>query len=178
MQPELDTSINSWTTQNNMVLNPKKCKEIIVRCHRHVEHSPPTLTIDSKTVDTVDHHRVLGVTLQNNLKWDLHVNEIVGKASKTLHILRVLKRGGVPPCDLLRIYSSLIRTVLEYYCPVWHSSLPVHLSDKIDKVQKRALRFIYPVLRYPEALLTSGFTELRTRRDHLCSKTFEIIKNI
>ena len=100
----------------------------------------------------------------------------MGKASKRLHIVRVLKRGGVPPCDLLQVYSSLIRSILEYCCPVWHSSLPVHLSDKIEKVQKRALRIIYPVLRYPEALLTSGFTELHTRRDHLCSKTFEMIK--
>ena len=37
MQPELDTSTNPWTTQNNMVLNPKKCKEMIVRCRRQVE---------------------------------------------------------------------------------------------------------------------------------------------
>ena len=104
--------------------------------------------------------KVLGVTLQNNLKWDLHINEIVGKASKRLHILPILKRGGVPPCDLLRVFSLLIRSILEYCCPVWHSSLPVriHLSDKREKVQKRALRIIYPVLRYPEALLTSGFT--------------------
>ena len=79
-----------------------------------------------------------------------------------------VKRWGVPPYDLLRIYSSLIRSVLEYCCPVWHSSLPVHLST--EKVQKRALRIIYPVLGYPEALLTSGFTELRTRRDHLWLK--------
>ena len=176
MQPELDTSINPCTTQNNMVLNPKKCKEMIVRCCRHVEHFLPALSIDNKTLETVDHHKVLEVTLQYNLKRDLHINEIVGKASKRLHILRVLKRGGAPPCDLLRVYSSLIRSILEYCCPVWHSSLPVHLSDKIEKVQKRALRIIYPVLRYPEALLTSGFTELHTRRDHLCSKIFETIK--
>ena len=90
MQPELDTSINPCTTQNNMVLNPKKCKEMIVRCRRHVEQSPPALTIDNKTLETVDHDKVLGVTLQNNLKWDLHVNEIVDKLSERLHILRVL----------------------------------------------------------------------------------------
>ena len=96
--------------------------------------------------------------------------------SKRLRILRVFKRGGVPPCDLLRVYSSLIRSIREYCCLVWHSSLPVHLSDKIEKVQKRALLIMYPVLRYPEALVTSGFTELHTRRDHLCSKTFETIK--
>ena len=48
-----------------------------------------------------DAHKVLGVTIQSNLKWDLHINEVVAKVSKKLHILRVLKRGGVTPADLL-----------------------------------------------------------------------------
>ena len=28
-------------------------------------------------------------------------------ASKRLHILRVLKRGGVPPADLIKVYFAL-----------------------------------------------------------------------
>ena len=58
-----------------------------------------------------DIHRVLGVTIQSNLKWDLHINEVVAKASKRLHILRVLKRSGVPPANPLKVYFALIRSV-------------------------------------------------------------------
>ena len=178
LQAQLDMSVNPWTTQNNMVLKLKKCKEMIVRFRRHVEHSPPALTVDNKTLETVHSHKGFGVTLQSNLKLDLHVDKIVGKASKRLHILLVLKRGGVPPSDLLRIYSSLTRSVLVYRCPVWHSFLPVHLSrvEWSGYVQNRVLRIIYPVLRYQEVLVTSGYTKLRIRRDELCSKTFERIK--
>ena len=96
MQSELDKWINQWNTQNNMVLNPKKCKEMVVRCRRHVEHSPPALTIDNKTLERADSHKVLVVILQSNLKWDPPISKIVGKASKRLHILRVLKRGEYP----------------------------------------------------------------------------------
>ena len=70
LQPELDTSINPWTTQNNMVLNPKKCKEMIVCFRRHMSQSQQAPTIDNKTLETVDSHKVLGVTNQSNLKWD------------------------------------------------------------------------------------------------------------
>ena len=56
--------INPWTTQNNVVLNPRKCKEMIVRFRLRVERSPPTLTVDNKTLETVDSHKVLGVTLR------------------------------------------------------------------------------------------------------------------
>ena len=79
-----------------MVLNPKKCKEMTLRFRRVVDHLPSALAIDTKALESVDAHKVLGVTIQSNLKWNLHINEVVAKASKRLHFLRVLKRGGVP----------------------------------------------------------------------------------
>ena len=63
-------------------------------------------TIDTKALESVDAHKVLGVTIQGNLKWDLHINEVVAKVSKRLHIQRVLKRGGVPPADLLTLFCA------------------------------------------------------------------------
>ena len=126
--------------------------------------------------DTVDAHKVLGVTIQSDLKWDLHINEVVAKASKKLHILRALKSGRVPPADLLKVYFALIRSFLEYCCPVWHNSLPVKLSDSIERVQKRALRIIFSALHYQEALATTGCVSLHTRRMELCSKLFTKIK--
>ena len=97
--------------------------------------------------------------------------EVVTKVSKTLHILRVLKHGGVPPADQLKVYFALIRSVLEYCCPVGHNALPVKLSDSIERltVQKRALRIIFPALHYQEALATTGCVSLHTRMG-LCSK--------
>ena len=91
---------------------------------------------------------------------------------KRLHILRVLKRGEIPPADLLKVYFALIRPVLEYCCPLWHNALPVKLSDSIERVQKRALRIIFPALHYQEALATTGCASLHTRRMELCSKLF------
>ncbi|XP_068680074.1 uncharacterized protein [Montipora foliosa] len=123
-----------------MVLNPKKCKEMILRFRRVVDHLPLALAIDTKALESVDAHKALGVTFQSNLKWDLHINKVVAKASKRLYILRVLKRIGVPPADLLKVYFALIRSVLKYRCPVWHNALPAKLSDRIERVQKRALR--------------------------------------
>ena len=89
-----------------------------------------------------------------------------------LHILRVLKRGGVPPANLLKLYFALIRSSLGYCCPVWHNALLVKLSDSIERVQKRALRIIFSVLHYQEALATIGCVSLHTRRMELCSKLF------
>lgn len=89
---------------------------------------------------------------ENNFKWDLHVTEIVTKASNRLHVLLVLKRGGTLSPDLLREHLTLIRSVLESCCPILHSSLTVHLSDKIERIQRRALSIFHPKKGYGEAL--------------------------
>ena len=61
-------------------------------------------------------NKVLGLVIQNNLKWNNHIESIVTKASKRLHILRILRRGGVEINDLVTIYTALIRSLLEYCC--------------------------------------------------------------
>ena len=175
LQSELD-NISTWAATNNMVLNPKKCKEMTLRFRRVVDHLPSALAIDTKALEPVDAHNVLGVTIQSHLKWDLHIKEVVAKASKRLHIPRVFKSGGVPPVYLLNVYFAVIRSVLEYCCPVWYSALPVKLSDSIERVQKRALCIIFPALHYQEALAATGCVSLHTRRMELCSKLFTKIK--
>ena len=53
-----------------------------------------------------------------------------------LYILRVLKRSGIPPEDLINIFYALVRSVLEYACVTWSTSLPIYLKDKIESPQK------------------------------------------
>ena len=55
---------------------------------------------------------VLDIILDDQLKWNHRVEEMVKKAAKRLYILRVLRRSGVPACDLLAIYYAIIRSVL------------------------------------------------------------------
>ena len=77
----------------------------------------------------------------------------------------------VPACDLLKVYYAVIRSVLEYCCPVWNTSLPTYLSDLLESVQK----IIYPNLSYMEALSISGCIKLSERRLNICSKVFSKI---
>ena len=119
---------------------------------------------------------LLGPTLCDTLKWNDNTNEIVSKASKRLHILRVLKRAGVPPVDLVIIYSALVRSVLEYSSVVWATSLPRFLIDQLEAIQKRALRIVYPDLHYQQALAQANITSLEDRRAPLCLKVWHNIK--
>ena len=46
LQNDLD-AIGNWTSTNNMKLNPKKCKEMIVSFRRDIEQPPPTLVVEN-----------------------------------------------------------------------------------------------------------------------------------
>ena len=159
---------------NLMKLNAKQCKELRV-CFFKATPQLPTLRIDGQVLETVRSHKVLGLVIQDNLKWNENTCMIVSKAFKHLPIIRVLRRGGVSAADLLVIYVALIRSVLEYCCVVWHNALPAHLSSEIERVQMRALRIIYPRSSYQEAFQRAKIARLEDRRNELCMRAFDKI---
>ena len=55
--------------------------------------------------------------------------------------------------------------------------IPSYLSDKIEKLQRRALRILYPEITYKEALTRTSLPRLDERRNVLCAQTFENIAN-
>ena len=93
------------------------------RC-RNVNHvaSIPRIVIDNNDIARVTQAKVLGVTLSSDLTWNAHVDTIVSKARKRVFTIYQLKRAGIRQCDLLRVYVIVIRPVLEYACPVWHTT--------------------------------------------------------
>ena len=69
--------------------------------------------------------------------------------------------------QLVQVNCSIVRSVLEYACPVW-AALPKYLEDAIESVQKRALRIVLPNCHYDDALIQSGITALSQRREEAC----------
>ena len=61
---------------------------------------------------------LLGVIISDDLKWNAHVEYVIAKAAKTLYAVRLLKRAGVMPEDMLKVYTYMfnIRSVFELDC--------------------------------------------------------------
>ena len=89
----IQNSVNElehWTKENNMKLNPKKCVVMNVSFMRN-ELISPKITIGNQELNEVTVVKLLGVLVQNDLKWNCHVDDIVKRASMKLHMLRILK---------------------------------------------------------------------------------------
>ena len=122
-------------------------------------------------VKRVKSARVLGLIIQDDMKWNEHVNNSVKKAGKRLYMLKIFKRSNANIETLLAVYTTVIRPVLEYASQVWHFNIPNYLCKEIEVVQNRALRVILPSLSYSKSL---GFTKMLTlkERHNLCDKFF------
>ena len=57
-------------------------------------------------------------------------------------------------------------------CQVFPNSLPTYLSDELEKLQRRALRIIYPDISYAAALKKSNLVTLYIRRQELTKRSF------
>jgi hypothetical protein len=90
---------------------------MLIRFFRNKPHLP-SCSVGDQVLELVLSHKVLGLIIQDDFKWNEYIAMIVTKASKRLHILCVLRRGGIPPHDLISIYYALIRSILEYSCTV------------------------------------------------------------
>jgi hypothetical protein len=157
-------------TQNAMNVNGKKTKEMLVGTV--ARDPPPLLMLGGATVDRVSTFKLLGVHIADDLRWQHHVDAISSKAASRLWFLRQLKRSGASIEDLLCFYKTVVRPVLEYACPVWHSSLTQGQTKALESLQKRAMRIIFSHGDYQAATIIAGIDTLQTRRETLSAKFF------
>ena len=134
VQQAMDT-IMAWSESNSMKVNAKKTKEIFMCFNKHME---------APAVPSVACVTLLGLCITNTLSWDTHTDYLVKTANQMLYCLTMLRRAKVSAKDIVSIFCSKIRPVLEYASPVWHPGLTNEQSNALGHIQERALRLAYP----------------------------------
>ena len=165
--PIVVNEISTSASNRGMELNHKKCKEMVISFLKYDVARLNPIYVSGLPVQSVSSFKLRGVTLSNDLTWNSHVEKVIKKANSRLYALRQLKKAGLSITDLVIIYCSFVRSVVEYAAPAW-SNVTMYLSDSIETIQKRALRIIYPSLTYGDALVHSSLKTLVARREDLC----------
>ena len=114
-----------------MIVNSRKTEMLIGPV---LKDPAPSVSLSGTPVDRVTVFKLLGVHVASHLKWSQHVDAITSKAAARLHFLKQLKRSGAGWDDLLCFYSTVIRPVLEYACPVWHLSLTAAQTKALESL--------------------------------------------
>ena len=160
---------------NNMRLNPAKCKAMTIDFLNYDSCTWRPICTGGVVSERVKSFKLFGVYISEDLTWGVHSDYVVKIANRPLYALRSLKKCGVPTSDLITVYYSLIRSVIEYASAVF-ANLPKYLSDALEGIQKRTLRIILPNLHYDEALILNGLSSLEDRRAAGCESFMRNLK--
>ncbi|XP_068689994.1 uncharacterized protein [Montipora foliosa] len=117
-----------WSKDQRMHLNEDKCKEIRIDFKKN-KHSFDPVLINGKDLSVVKNAKILGVTISNDPKWNVHAEQAIKKANKRLHFLVQLRRTGVGAESLIKFYCTVVRPVLEYGAQVFHHKLQDYLRE-------------------------------------------------
>ena len=94
------------------------------------------LSLCNDPLHETDSVKILVVHISSDLKWHIHVNDMLKRANSPLYMLKVLKKFDLTTADLITVYISYIRPVAEYAAPVWHPGLHDEQSPSLEIIQK------------------------------------------
>ena len=140
----------------------------------------PEVSVDGKYLEVVEEYKLLGVMISSNLKWETNTSYTTKRAFSRLWMLRRLKNLGLNTPSLIKIFTTQIRSVLEFGAVTWHSMITKENCRTIQRVQKSALAIIHgPIYNgYASALHQ---TNLQTAGQHetenQSSKTQRLLKS-
>lgn len=168
-QLSFDT-INSNARRLEMVVNPAKTQLLCVSGSNYCRTST-FIEADSSRINSQESMTLLGFSFGTHPNVDEHVVLIKRKFNSRAWIPRHIKRAGVPEADICKVYSSMIRSTIEYAAPPYHSVLTTTQSDTLEGLQRRALKSIFGyTTSYKEALERSELPLLSDRRKELFRK--------
>ena len=122
------------------------------------------IIIDNYEVKSTKCLKLLGVEIDDSLRFDVHINNTCKKGSKRVGVLMRL-RNLIPTETKLQLYKAAILPYLTYCHLVWHLC---RSSDarRLERIQKRALRAVFcdKSSTYDTLLSMAGLCSLRNRR--------------
>ena len=98
------------------------------------------LKLVNSDIEQVDSQKLLGVTIDKHLSFDVHVEELCKKLSQRIAVLRKIRKL-IPIEQRIFYYNAMIKQVMLYGSTIWSNCSADNLT-RILKLQKRAAQVI------------------------------------
>ncbi len=126
-------NFTTWCSDNYLLLNVKKTKEIIIDFRNKPTEITP-LSINGQDVDIVTEYKYLGTFIDSKLNWNSNTDSIYGKCQQRLHLMRKLRSFNVSQSVMSIFYITFIQSVLTFSSHCWYESLSVQNKAKLNRV--------------------------------------------
>lgn len=137
LQSMLDTFVD-WCSRNYLDLSIEKCS--VISYHRKTAPIVHDYFITGCRLQRVQNIRDLGVTLDRELTFRIHYDNIIRKAERQLGFIFKIANEFRDPFCLKSLYCSLVRSLLETNAVAW---CPFHAYwiARFEAVQRRFIRY-------------------------------------
>ena len=132
--------LSDWFRANKLSANPSKTKFILFSRKGARPGHDITLIMDGHTLDQVRHTKFLGVHFDENLAWDIQIDNCRKKVARGIFAMNMAK-NILRQKHLKILYYSLIHSHLSYGIILWGNTYHKYLN-RLEVVQKRAIRII------------------------------------
>ena len=109
--------------------------------NKFLPNSDIHLQMSDAFIERTETHKFLGVTIDHKLKFEVHIDEICNRISKSVGILYKLSKF-LESKTLLNIYYALVNSHIMYCNAIWSNTGNVHLNPLVI-LQKKCLRIVH-----------------------------------
>ena len=172
--------VSSQITDNGLLLNPEKCESLIFRRtnskYNQTEDEKINFSVDGTLIEPSTSCKLLGVHIDERLNFNNHVASICKKISKQIAVISRFRKLSTIQTKLT-LYKAYILPHFTYCSTVWmHCGKTA--SDKLEKLNKRALRLIFNdnANTYTTLLDIANMPSLHDRRvQDMCILIYKVI---
>jgi len=171
--------LEGWEKRWQMEFHPGKCQ--VIRVTKSPKPLDTNYYLHGHKLEVVSSAKYLGVTISNDLKWNVHLQNVKNKANRTQGMLRRNLKISSPNIKQMA-YQGLVRPQLEYCSTVWDPHNKKYIQS-LEMVQRRAARWVLG--RYHN---TSSVTDMLNhlqwptlearRRDARLCMMFKVVHNL
>ena len=143
LQTEMD-AVHQWLCANKLSLHVGKTVSMLI-CSRqkraHLREQTISVSVGNEIVNQVEDLKYLGVTIDQNINFNDHVDNVCKKLRRALGILR----RAAPFVDQntrVTIYNTLLLPHFNYCSTIWGSGITQRNLDKLQLIQNCAMRIV------------------------------------
>ena len=133
-----------WSEEWRLTLNSSKSESSLFTTNRKEAKNEVSIFIHKKRIPFNPTPKFLGVYLDRELTFVKHVTEIATKAKSKMRMLSALSHTtwGCMKRDLMKVYISHIRSIMDYAAAGWQPWLRQSNMDALEIVQNKAIRIV------------------------------------
>ena len=105
------------------------------QCHTRME-------LKGQNVQIVDKMKILGTIITDQISWTENCNLLIKKVNARMQLIRKVWSFGSTPQEMVELWKTFCRSILEQTCVVWDSGLTNKNIEDLERTQKTFVKLI------------------------------------